>query len=371
MAVNASTSGPVRPNPLGMGLQAGSQALRFGWYFALKQLVEWQTSRQGQSSKSAAPPNDGEKRRTPNRPKITEREILADLSSLFWRDAMAVRDGIFPPLTDAGSPLASLERARAMLADVPDAFRRRQSRETSTARTAVVTSGPDDRPLPSYFTQDFHFQTGGYLTEESARLYDVQVETLFLGGAAPMRREALRPMADFMRGRDQRKIALLDVACGTGRFLRDVRLTYPAMQLTGLDLSAAYLAEARRHMDDLRPARWLAANAESIPLADASQDIVTSIFHFHELPPGIRRRVTTEMARVLKPGGLLVFIDSLQIGDRPRWDGILEAFPERFHEPYYRQYAIDDLDACFNAAGLTACSAWTSFFAKVMVLERS
>ena len=117
-----------------------------------------------------------------------------------------------------------------------------------------------------------------------------------------MRREALRPIADFMRGRDQRQIALLDVACGTGRFLRDLRLTYPAMQLTGLDLSAAYIAEASRHMGDLRPARWLAANAEAIPLADASQDIVTSVFLFHELPPAIRRRIAAEMARVLKPG---------------------------------------------------------------------
>ena len=40
--------------------------------------------------------------------------------------------------------------------------------------------------------QDFHFQTGGYLSEDSARIYDIQVETLFMGAAAPMRRTALR-----------------------------------------------------------------------------------------------------------------------------------------------------------------------------------
>lgn len=370
MAITAPTSSHVRHNTLGMGLQAGSQALRFGWYFALKQAIDWQTSRRAPTEKSTEPTTDRNKRPTPDKTTMTEREILADLSSLFLRDAMAVRDGIFPPLTDAGSPFASLARARAMLADVPEAYRRRQARDASTARTAVVTSGSDELPLPAYFTQDFHFQTGGYLTEESARLYDVQVETLFLGGAAPMRREALRPIADFMRGRDQRQIALLDVACGTGRFLRDLRLTYPAMQLTGLDLSAAYIAEASRHMGDLRPARWLTANAEAIPLADASQDIVTSVFLFHELPPAIRRRIAAEMARVLKPGGLLVFIDSLQIGDRPRWDGLLKAFPERFHEPYYRQYAIDDLDALFSAAGLAPRSTWTSFFAKVIVRHK-
>ena len=351
-------------NSVGMGLQAGSQALRFGWYFALKQAIDWQTSRLESAAELAV------RKTSPARAAPSEREILADLAGLFLRDAMAVRDGLFPPLTDAESPLELLRRARAMLADVPDAFRRRASRDTSTARTAVARTPDDARPLPAYFTQDFHFQTGGYLTEESARLYDVQVETLFLGGAAPMRREALRPIAEFMRGRDQRQIALLDVACGTGRFLRDVRLTYPAIRLTGLDLSAAYLAEAGRHMSDLRPAELLAANGEAIPLPDASQDIVTAIFLFHELPPDARRRVAAEMARVLKPGGLFVFIDSLQLGDRPGWDGVLEAFPERFHEPYYRHYAIDDLDALFSAAGFAPRSTWTSFFAKVMVLEK-
>ena len=344
-------------NTIGMGLQASAQAARFGWYFGLKQAVDWRTARLDPRAKP---------RPKPKRPVPTEREILADLSSLFLRDAMAVRDGHFPPLTDAESPLELLRRAREMLADMPDAFRRRERRDTSTAKAAAEQ--PED--LPAYFTQDFHFQTGGYLTEESARLYDIQVETLFLGGAAPMRREALRPIAEFMRGRDQRKIALLDVACGTGRFLRDVRLTYPAMRLTGLDLSASYLGETRRHLGNLRPAELIQGNAEAIPLPAASQDIVTSIFLFHELPPDVRRHVAAEMARVLKPGGLLVFIDSLQMGDRPGWDGLLEAFPERFHEPYYRQYAIDDLRVLFRDQGLQTRSTWTSFFAKAMVLEK-
>ena len=124
-------------------------------------------------------------------------------------------------------------------------------------------------------------------------------------------------------------------------------------------------------MQGLRPARFLAANAEAIPLADASQDVVTTIFLFHELPPDVRRRVTAEMARVLKPGGLMVFIDSLQLGDRPAWDGLLEGFPERFHEPYFRHYAIDDLDALFAGAGLSAQSSLSSFFSKVMVRRKA
>jgi hypothetical protein len=69
---------------------------------------------------------------------------------------------------------------------------------------------------------------------------------------------------------------------------------------------------------------------------------------------------------VLKPGGLLVFLDSLQMGDKPGWDGLLEAFPYRLHEPYYRSYAIDDLDAMFNAAGLAPQSTSTPYLAKLI-----
>lgn len=343
-------------NTIGMGLQAGAQALRFGWYFGLRQTIDWQASR-----------IEPRQRPRPTRPVPGRREILAELAQLFVRDASAVREGLFPPLTDGDNPVNHLRRAWEMFSDLPEAVRRRQTGNASSVREAASDSA---QALPEYFTQDFHFQTGGYLTEQSARLYDVQVETLFLGGAAPMRREALRPIAEFMRARDQRKTALLDVACGTGRFLRDVRLTYPAMQLTGLDLSRSYLDEARRYMGDLRPAQLLAANAEAIPAPASSQDIVTTIFLFHELPPEVRRRVATEMVRVLKPGGLMVFVDSLQMGDRPSWDGLLEAFPVRFHEPYYRHYAIDDLSGLFTQCGLAVELIRTSFFAKVIVCRK-
>jgi ubiquinone/menaquinone biosynthesis C-methylase UbiE len=123
-------------------------------------------------------------------------------------------------------------------------------------------------------------------------------------------------------------------------------------------------------MGDLRRARLIEANAEAIPLEDASQNIVTSVFLFHELPPGVRRRVAAEMARVLKPDGLLVLVDSLQMGDKPRWDGLLEAFPVRFHEPYYRHYATDDLDGLLADAGLAAESQSLAFFSKVMVRRK-
>ena len=77
------------------------------------------------------------------------------------------------------------------------------------------------------------------------------------------------------------------------------------------------------------------------------------------------------IARVLKPGGRLVFIDSLQMGDRPDWGGLLEAFPVRFHEPYYRHYVTDDLDCLFADAGLVREQVRLAFLSKVMVRRRA
>ena len=185
-----------------------------------------------------------------------------------------------------------------------------------------------------------------------------------------MRRSGLRFIAGHMRGRDQRCTEMLDVACGTGRFLREARLAYPAMRLKGLDLSKTYLEETRRHLDGLRIVDLIAANAEMIPLADESQDIVTTIFLYHELPGEVRRRVTAEIARVLKRGGLFVFIDSLQLGDRPGWDGLLEAFPLRFHEPYFAHYAADDFEALFASAGLVQQATTQAFLSKVIVCTK-
>lgn len=341
---------------LGMAAQLARQSLRFGWFLALNRLVDRRTDALGGKRETARS----------DKPVPSLRELFGEQAQLLLADAMAVRDGIYPPSEDeAAAPIRHLARARAMFQDLPAAVERRTAGDASSAR-AHATAGD----VPDYYAQDFHFQTGGYLAEDSARLYDVQVETLFVGAAAPMRRSALRPIAQFMQGRDQRKTALLDVACGTGRLLRQVRLAYPALQLKGLDLSRSYLHEARGHMRGLRAAELIAAPAEAMPIADGSIDIVTSVFLFHELPPDVRRQVAAEMARVLKPGGLLVFIDSLQMGDRPGWDGLLEAFPKRFHEPYYRHYSIDDLEGLFAAQGLTHEETALPFLAKMLVFRK-
>jgi len=173
-----------------------------------------------------------------------------------------------------------------------------------------------------------------------------------------------------MRGKDQRRMTLLDVACGTGRFLGSVRQAYPRLGLIGSDLSESYLGEARRHLASYRACNFVMANAERLPFADRAYDVVTSIYLFHEVPPKVRRVIAAEFARVLKPGGRLIFMDSLQQGDVPVYDGMLQSFPLNFHEPYYATYTREDLAALFADAGLEAVTSEPVFLSKLVVADK-
>ena len=117
------------------------------------------------------------------------------------------------------------------------------------------------------------------------------------------------------------------------------------MRLTGLDLSPPYLAEARRLIGRTARVKLIEGAAEKLPFDDASLDLVVSSFLMHELPARrSAQQALAEMARVLKPDGLVVIVDSIQKGDQPSWDGLLDLFPHYFHEPYYAEYANGSLD---------------------------
>jgi ubiquinone/menaquinone biosynthesis C-methylase UbiE len=195
-----------------------------------------------------------------------------------------------------------------------------------------------------------------------------------MGSAGAMRRQAIPPLADFIKGKDQRQLRLLDVACGSGRFLGQLAQAFPAMAMTGVDLSQAYLDEAARFLSGRRNVSFRQGNAEALPLENESCDIATCVYLYHELPRDVRRRVTSEIARVLKPGGLFVFVDSLQWGDEPSYDGLLEAFPQRFHEPYYLDYLEDRLDGpdgLLEECGLHVQEVKNAFLSKVVVAAKS
>lgn len=292
--------------------------------------------------------------------------IRADLDDLFRRDWENVEAGLYPaPEALGDGPVAAARRSLAFFRDLAAVNRRRREGDAQE----VFRSSPPGR-YPRYYLQNFHFQSGGYLSGESARLYDHQVEVLFTGGADAMRRQALAALVRSLRGRPQRRLRHLDIGCGTGRFLVLTKGALPRLRVTGLDLSRPYLAAAASSLKQWSRTTLVEGNAEALPFADASFDSLSCLFLFHELPASARRQVAGEMARVLKPGGRAVFLDSIQIGDRREYDALLERFPLAFHEPYYADYIRQDLPALFAEAGLEPLSSERAFFARAMVLGR-
>ena len=338
---------------------ASSQVPRRAWYAGqlrlMRRLAEQVQRQQGEG----APPK-------PRSDPRLDARVDADRTALFAQDLANVEAGVYPlPADHDGSLFTLLDRSRLFFKDLPELAERRKRNGTHE----VLNEKTRGR-RPDYYLQNFHFQSGGWLTEDSAERYDTQVEVLFKGTANAMRRQALPPLAQAFAGRDQRKLRLIDIGCGTGRFLDFVKQAWPRLPALGVDLSEAYIRHARRHLQRCARLNLVVANAEAIPAPDRSCDAVTSIFMLHELPPPVRRIVIGEAARVLKSGGRLVMVDSLQFGDEPDYDGMLDSFPQRYHEPYFESYAREDFPAIARGCGLAHRGDTKAFVSKVMVFDK-
>ena len=331
-----------------------SQGARVSWY-----LWQWRLS----SRLSGRVVRRPARARPASRTFPSLSDLLFDLVELLQRDWFNIRAGVYRMPHDlVQDPRRLLGQAAAHFRDLPEVSARR--------RLGIVDDVADARGLPDYYLQNFHFQTGGYLSDRSARLYDHQVEVLFLGSADAMRRQALVPLNAFLRERDVSHARLLDVGCGTGRFLTFVKDNHPRLPVMALDLSRAYLAEARRQLRRWPGVHYIEGLAESLPVAAGGVDALTCTYLLHEVPRAEHPRIAAEFARVLRPGGRLIVVDSLQLGDAPDKDGLLETFPYAFHEPYYADYARSDLVALFRDAGLHHVSSDLAFLSKVMVFDK-
>lgn len=106
----------------------------------------------------------------------------------------------------------------------------------------------------------------------------------------------------------------VDAPCGSGVAFRALRPGQPVRYL-GFDLSPRMLEQARRHADrlGLRQVELAEADAEMLPLEDASADLFLSYFGLHCFPrPDAAVR---EAARCLRAGGRLVG-STIVLGDR-------------------------------------------------------
>src|SRR6266849_4780367 len=116
--------------------------------------------------------------------------LYADMAALFRQDLANIEAGIYPLPADhdGGLPIL-LDRSRLFFEDLPKVHRRRER-----GQYRQVLSAQTQGKRPSYYLQNFHFQSGGWMTQDSAQRYDLQVEVLFRGTANATRRQALVPL---------------------------------------------------------------------------------------------------------------------------------------------------------------------------------
>jgi len=104
---------------------------------------------------------------------------------------------------------------------------------------------------------------------------------------------------------------ILDVGCGSGSWMQQfIRWGARPELVTGIDLRPEALAKARATLP--AAVQLEQGNAAALPFAPELFDIVLQSTMFTSvLDPSLRQQIASEMLRVLKPGGLILWYDFL------------------------------------------------------------
>ena len=291
------------------------------------------------------------------------RRSINKLEQLDWEEA---EKGIYPKSQLFEAPwLEWAKKYPLVWLDMPSTWNRRKQ-----SKTRDLPKGIDKELYPDYYLQNFHHQTDGYLSEQSAELYDIQVEILFNGTADSMRRRIIAPLKNGLTSflnKKQNPIKVLDVATGTGRTLQQIRSALPDIELYGMDLSSSYLKQASKYLSKRQGelVQLIKGNAEELSFKNESLQGVTCVFLFHELPRKARQNVINECFRVLQPGGIFVLADSIQMSDSPMFKDVMDNFHKVFHEPFYYDYINDDIDLKLREGGFKLISANSYFMTRI------
>lgn len=110
---------------------------------------------------------------------------------------------------------------------------------------------------------------------------------------------------------------VLDLCCGSGQTTRF--WVNHSQNVTGLDASPLSI---RRAQGNVPQATFVEGWAEAMPLADNQFDIVHSSAAIHEMEPGQRQQIFTEVFRVLRPAGILTMVDFHAPSNPVFWPGL-------------------------------------------------
>jgi ubiquinone/menaquinone biosynthesis C-methylase UbiE len=139
-------------------------------------------------------------------------------------------------------------------------------------------------------------------------------------------------------------MVVLDVGCGPGAFHR--RLAEAGARIVGLDRSPGMVSEVRQQADrSALPVLGVHADAQALPIADASCDRVIAIHVLFHVPD--RELALREIRRVLRPGGRAVLATNAA-DSMARLTEIHEAAARSLgytpSPPGYERFSLEHLD---------------------------
>jgi ubiquinone/menaquinone biosynthesis C-methylase UbiE len=149
---------------------------------------------------------------------------------------------------------------------------------------------------------------------------------------------------------------LLDVATGAGHTL----MTFAPHIAHGVafDLTPEMLEQAKKSADEqgITNVSYVQGDAENLPFADGEFDIVTARICAHHFPNV--ERAMAEMARVLKPGGVMLIIDNFA-PEEDEADHFINKI-EQWRDPsHVREWKLSEWQHFFTQVGLQSEVAFT------------
>jgi len=218
-----------------------------------------------------------------------------------------------------------------------------------------------DLALPEWYTDwDIHVQPGGiWRADASAHVYEMGAKLVMMGGNDDytFHTSFTNTCCDGL----ENPTRIVDLGCGFGKSTWPLKRAYPGAEVIGVDLAAPCLRMAHSKTEGLGlDVHYMQADAtKNTGIEAGSADLVTTSMVIHELPRPALEGIFAEAARLLKPGGRMVFLDFQYTGDPVRDHAVTE-HGTRNNEPFLPGMMSADTCALAEAAGLTN-ARWVAF----------